>query len=647
VRLTGVRLKNWKRYRGEHELELQAGVYALVARDAENPDRSNWLGKSSFIEAVWYGLTGEVPKDDTVDSVVSHGEQEMAVDLEFDDGTFVARDRDVKRSTSKLKVVVLDGKGGELELAGDGAQETLHQRMGITKKDLKATCFVRQKQMAKLVTEDPAEVSSVINGWLDMARVEKAADALARSAAEVERRLEDAAAKLASSKSTMAGMLPEAELRAEEQRLLAVLEEQQAAAAVNARYAERRLVREREHAAWRAARESIQRRALARADLDAAETTLREFVATALDQEHVRRREAGLEECVREEAETRAAEQRARPMAAGAFDGVCPVAGIDCPAKAQINSMRAEGRARLDTARAAAGTAQEAVRLARAALAPCQAAARRRAELEAAVAARRGVLNRQPEQADPGPEPEALPAYECVAADPASVTTQLAEVKARLIRLEEVRDAITERAEQVELLRDEAEAHRLAVQVLGRKGAQRVIAQRACVVLEHGANERLARAGVDLRVTLAWGRETQQLEQQCAACGLAYPKSARVKKCERCGAERGLKSDEKFHVNLSARSGAADDLAGLALQLTAASWLRSSRGSPWSVLVLDEPLASLDAYNRKMLVASLAKLIGDGFDQAFVVSHDRMVQDALPMRVEIVAEGKWSKVVVG
>ena len=641
--LTGVRVRNWKRYRGEHTVELTGGIYALVARDAENPDRSNWLGKSSFIEAVWYGLEGEVPSDDTVDSVVSHGEDAMDVDLAFDDGTFVCRSRDVKRSKSTFHLTVPDGKGGELELVGDAAQAELDQRIGMGKKDLRATCFIRQKQMAKLLTDDPADVTAVINGWLSLAPVEKAAAAQSKIVGEVEAVLERAAARHNAALAALSGMPPEAELRAEEKRLLAIEEENRVAFAERAKQAEAREARAGEIAAWEAATERQLRRGQAERDVVTAEQAQRAYLQTAPDDQRLVALQGQLEECVRAEAEARAAEQRARPMAAGAFDGTCPVAGIDCPAVVVINGMRREGRARLETARGAAATAQERVQAARAAVTPCQAAARRRGELAAAVDARKAVLARTPWQPDPGLRPEEIPAGPSLF-DTEPVTNRLAEVKARLMRRAELEKeaAVGEREEVV--ARDEAAVQRAGLKVL--RGALRVIAQRACLVLEHGANARLASAGVDLRVGLDWGWPTQVLEVTCSSCGLAFPKSARVKKCERCQEPRGLKSDEKFHVRLSNKSGAAEDLAGVAIQLAAASWLRTARGGQWSVLVLDEPTSAMDRHNRAGFVANLRAVLGVEWGQAFVVSHDEQVLAALPQRIEIVAEGKWSKVSV-
>jgi DNA repair exonuclease SbcCD ATPase subunit len=636
VILMGVRLRNWKRYKGEHEVELTGGVYALVARAEEDPERSNWLGKTSFIEAVWYGLTGDVPADATLDGVVSHGEPDMSVELEFDDGVFLARDRDVARKQSKLTLCLPDGDT-ETKWTGDAAQDELYRRIGMGKKDLKATCFVRQKQMDKLVTDDPADVTAAINGWLDMARVEKAAALAAAGATKAEQDLERLAVELNTAQATLS-VEPLAEsLAAEVTRLEGELADYQAAQ-------EQRVQHAKLDGEWRLAQQRCEQYRLAQERVAKQREALESFAR--VNRELLGANVVGW--CQRE-ADERAAlvvianeeERNARTVAAGQFDGACPVAGIDCPAKDRINAGRTEACARHEKARAAARLAQDALAKARGALAPYQEAARSRDRLAAEAGAAERALPKQPPP-DPGPRP-VEPEIPMGGADAAR---QLADYQAAQRRRAELEPRVEKLTAALEDARAVAEAHRLAQRVLGRKGVQRVIAQRACVVLEHGANERLVTAGVDLRLTLAWGRETQVLETTCSACGQAFPKSARVKECARCGEQRGNKSDERFHVERSSSSGAADDLAGLALQLSAASWLRRARGCPWGVLVLDEPFGALDPHHRRALAASLTRMVGAEYGQAFVVAHDRETLDALPRRLLVTASGPWSRIEV-
>ncbi len=93
-----------------------------------------------------------------------------------------------------------------------------------------------------------------------------------------------------------------------------------------------------------------------------------------------------------------------------------------------------------------------------------------------------------------------------------------------------------------------------------------------------------------------------------------------------------------MRIELTQRSGAAEDLAGLAVQIAASAWLRESRGSAWRSIAIDEPFGSLDSCHSRALGAHLAALLAGkhGFLQSFVVAHDRASLDAFPSRIEIV-----------
>ena len=70
-----------------------------------------------------------------------------------------------------------------------------------------------------------------------------------------------------------------------------------------------------------------------------------------------------------------------------------------------------------------------------------------------------------------------------------------------------------------------------------------------------------------------------------------------MKACERCGAERGRKLDQKMRLDLSDVSGGAEDLGGVFFQLAAARWLRDWRQSNWAIFLIDEPFGALDRAN--------------------------------------------------
>jgi ABC-type taurine transport system ATPase subunit len=88
---------------------------------------------------------------------------------------------------------------------------------------------------------------------------------------------------------------------------------------------------------------------------------------------------------------------------------------------------------------------------------------------------------------------------------------------------------------------------------------------------------------------------------------------------------------------MSDKSGAYDDLAGIAMQLAAGAWLLDARDSPWSTCLADEPFAHTDASLRRGLARFFANAPGRSiFRQLFLIAHSNDAIDMLPHRIEIV-----------
>ncbi len=158
--------------------------------------------------------------------------------------------------------------------------------------------------------------------------------------------------------------------------------------------------------------------------------------------------------------------------------------------------------------------------------------------------------------------------------------------------------------------------------------------------IETAANAMLAGAGVDLSIAIRWGNPSSTtLAPSCDGCGHVY-QGVKQKNCPRCEAVRGPKLDDKLEVELSDRSGAAEDLAGIALQLAASAWLRARRGAAWAMVAIDEPFGALDVSNGRALAVHLAGMLSRGaFRQGFVIAHTPAAMDALPSRLQVTGTG--------
>jgi len=632
--LTGIRVRNWKRFRGTFELELGPGTYAIVAEDEEDSDRSNWLGKSAIVEAVRFAMTGKASSDDgTLDGLISHGEAEMAVDLEFSDSTFVSKSKERGKSVQTFAAV--QELAGELEAHQAAAQEAIHEWLCLSAEDFDSTVYIGQKEARRFVDTDPADRTRLINGWLALSPLEVAAARADRRVAalvEEDRKLNEVEdrARGEAERHDAEGMVQV--VRGLE---LEVEEEREALEAARAR--------------WRKAHESVEDRAKALMDKQQADAHAR----TLLELEAAKKAALGLKVVPTKRSEELLAGQRAaiedcrrrvvkkRRLAAGDFDGQCPLMHAPCPASDEVLEKTKGNRRMLESAESSLAVAEQETAKTERALAQLR---RDNREAETKIERERR-LKAEAERLRPAAErhrrcreeiPEEPPA------EPSDRALVLAE-QALERALELCRELDAARERRAELAR-ELGAWRAACAILGRQGAQRRISRSVLAQIEQGANGLLSRAGIPLQVRAEWGRPTQQMEDQCSRCGAPFPKSRKARQCEACGSDRGRKLDGKLHVATSSRSGATEDLGGVGFQLAAAAWLRRRRGSPLSTVFLDEPFGALDPHNRRGLAQALARVADIGFEQSFVIAHDRGILDALPRRIQVIGRGKWSEV---
>ena len=323
--------------------------------------------------------------------------------------------------------------------------------------------------------------------------------------------------------------------------------------------------------------------------------------------------------------------------------------GCQCPIADELNAARDRNAAALKEAEKAEAEAWEALEAGKrresARLEKERAAERAegRARSLAEQAARRRTERLQ------GPRPERVEEAELARARAAQQEAQQALARAEEAErqvLATLRDVASAREEAARFASEVAELRGACV-VLGRSGAQRVVGSAMVGAVEEAANAEMSAAGIGLVVRVPWDREGGKLAPECESCGTPI-KGEAIKACPTCGAHRGKQRILGPFVSLSDWSGAAEDIAGLSLQLAASSWLRRRRSTAWSTAVLDEPFGALDEANRSALAAHLLAMLRGrhGFRQAFVIAHHRGVLDAMPARIIVRAGARSSRLEV-
>ena len=645
--ISSIRLSNFQCFRGEHTLLLDAKAYAIFARLEKDSERSNMLGKTSLLEAIHFALYGE-HRHRLDDDWISRGEKIGEVEVEIPAGRILRR-----RERGKATRLYYFPRGsGDAVVMKDEAQHSIEAAVGLDKRDFAATCYFRQKSISRFVTSRPEERMKMVSAWLRLEKLE----ACEKRAKAMSSTLELDAAKLSGMLATcdqreamiLAGGASVERMSARIAELEARVEQRRGELALLDQEIDREVQRARARGAKARFDEIVLEGKKASDDLRAMNVEARKQRAAEASSENAAAMIA-LSNCARRLSEM-------ETVSRGEFDGKCPLAGIECPARAEINSRGEDARRAYQGARRAYELAEdrqkEAGSKSSTANSALQESERAQARLDALRDQAKKMLPFAREEASASNRSDAATVLEETRSrieklrqEQMTDGAEISRIRQQLSDLEQIANIRASCEEQGRAFAARLGLLREAVAVFGKRGAQRRVAESALSEIEAGANEVLRACGVNLSVAISWSREGQEPASACDRCGHPFPSSTKIKECQRCGNARGQRLENKLEISLSDRSGAAEDLAGIATQLAASRWLCADRGSTWGTAMLDEPFGALDAAHRRGLSRHLATMLSTyGFAQSLVVSHSPDTAHALPGRIEIVSDGHWSSV---
>ncbi len=654
MHIHALRVFNWMPFAGEHRLDgIPAAPLAVLARYVDNPRRSNWAGKTSLLEAIGWCLFGEHRKR-LEDGLIHRGAKECAVELQLTGGLLVERRRP-RGGPTKLRVVVehsgpVDGDRDQVEtLEGKAAQEEIFAALRMSHEDMKATTTFAQGDVEALVGKMSGDRRRVVSRWLELELWERAGEA--------------ASSRLRNERAALQALLTlpeESPGRTSEEVAVEIeLEQQQVQAlAVQLTDLEARLK------AWQQANEGTGLVAELVHVLEEGRTLKAQLRDLPVVPE---------QKLVMARAALAAAEQRygvasqeheaAKALEQEGFDGRCPVTLGECPAAESVRCATTAAEHRLDTARAALDAAELDVGDARQALSELEDDVQRRQSvatryddsvkrwrrLDGQVKARAqrlaaAGLREGDGQTIVDTAREARQELATAQAHLAQLQQEARELEARAVRQRQ-------RAEAVAAAHARVRAAQLALKALGPTGIQARISAASLGLLEERGNALLA--GTGLSFTLAWEREGKELTPNCYECGNAF-RGQREKSCPSCGTARAKKRSEELEVlvedgsgeveDVRAKSGGARTLVAWAIRLAGGMMLRERRGSRIAWSEVDEPFGFLDAQNREGMARCFTSMLGSvGLEQAFIVSHDAALLEALPGRIVITREGTSSR----
>jgi DNA repair exonuclease SbcCD ATPase subunit len=641
--ISAVETFNWGPFSGRQRLVLGASCYGIEARFSFDEERSNAGGKSMWMEGLPFVMSGWLNSERgfSAGEWITDGEKEGGVRYEFDDGFWMERARDERLSKEKEQCLTSSGaKGAE-------AEREVVERLGLTREDLHASRFLRQRQAARFVLARPEQRMEVIGDWLRLGPLESAEKSSGKEVTAAEKEVERAQRVVEVEEgiqrnSTVLSVVREAYDKARKD-----LDELRCVSGNIYAYAEaaERKLREAAGAADAAERFAVvneegKRLAEELRGVDvpnlARELDLMRGVLDKRRQKHV---------------DAQREERKWRSLAAGEFDGQCPVACIECPAKDGINADREKSQRFWEAASKEADRLYLEFRDQDAAVRVQEGIFREYFGKQYTLEGLREEALRLLPAAERGsPTSEEMVCREDSLRHASQTREEVRRLEGEASRLEGLLGAAMAAESRLTAAREElARAERVAA--VAREGAavfrsaRRKIAEVALSRIERDANAALSRLTSGLSFELSWSRPGSGLAKSCDYCGEPFPRGEKAKKCARCGAVRGPSLVEKLEVVLSQQSAALEDLVGTFLSMASSKWLAEDRGSAFESLFLDEVTAHLDRSHRAVFGRKLPAILGDmGVRQGFVISHDSATIAALPGRLLVESDGSRSTV---
>lgn len=627
-------LSNWMRYGGAHRIDLSPEIYAVESFWHDDSDRSNWGGKSAFVSSIRFVLFGKHPFSDqgagSEDAWITNGEAEGAASLTLSTGHRIERRRQRGSSTQLL----LHVPGSMTPAKGEAAQREIDDLLGLSLRDFDSTLYVGQGEAASFVTDTERRQEMVLD-WCSLRPLQKAAKRATEALGIAVDERDTLGKKIDSLDAVVRGCLPltfEHEHVATTEELQAIILRTENE--IRELQGKRDVLRKRREDGirWEASARALAETARLSEDAAKAEEeakTLRAAVGKPFDSEAFATLLGAHQQAV-------AKLGTKRRLAVGGFDGNCPVGSCECPITDTLNAAREANAKALKEAESEERAFREQLDEQKRAKAKYDDAVRLAERAESRATTLREQAGRAAATKTHGPQPAPVSDAELLQVEQAitHLTNGRATLQSKLDVVVSTRTKIEEaRTKEKELAKKIVELRGAAVS-LGRSGAQRVIGQRMVRFIEAAANRELADAGIKLLVRVAWEREGADKAKECDACGMPF-RDGRAKECGSCGTARGKQLILGPFVHLSDKSGAAMALTGFTLRLGASSWIRQKRSSSLSFVVLDEVFGALDKTHRTAVASHLVAMLKGrhGFEQAFVISHERGTLDAMPARI--------------
>lgn len=607
------------------------GLIGVLGEYSGQSGRSNRSGKSALLDAVLYALHGTSRqigdrKSRSLMEMIHKGSDSMSTSLVLSaDGRLHYINRVYKLlGKSGVSSAKIDGNN----LGIDASKEVVKSLFGMDRDDFLRTCFVRQGDLENILSRTGSQLRDDISKWKGLDLWPKLEEMAKMETASWHRSLEVARIKFDATQEVIKrGRTDDNEIKSCQDRLREDQEHNARIAVAQKRLKELRL-------SYYVA-ESIEGIVDRRDEIPVLEKTITKC-QKELKKVEILKSDANVE-LRSAEKETREREKQVQK----GFDGICPIDGVQCPRINDINSDCEEVQSRLIKVK-------EIEKSKTSYFMKCEKDYDdKKSDFDSVENDFRQVVADKKRLDDyKGSSTDEIDAViidiekdnEIGVIDTTETEKILRDMQIQASKYDVAFDEEKKHNTRMEECENEIRHSRYVKFMCSKYGIPSMMIAEALDEIAIRVNLILEDLGVDPRLMFEHERELRTRAKVCYKCGYIFSQLSKEKICTDCGELRGMdKSDELRpmvvegdriqHFDLD--SGAGRGLIALATRVSMAIFLGSK------ILFLDEVTGMLDEYHLGTMIKFLHNLTEMGFNQIFVISHNKEIIESAPFQIRI------------
>lgn len=675
--LESLELKNFMLIR-ESKIDFpEEGVIGILGRGMDDPERSNWLGKSTVLRAIKYNITGISGTTDDR-KLIHYGQQSMEttttwLDKDSGDRFVIRRGRDEKGNGI---VEYIDPKNQGEKVAE--ANKLIEDLMGLRASDFDHTIFFKQDEINKFMLLSHAEKKKMLMSWQDnthwtnietkvLADLKVKKDLLKELRLKIENlekqfgNIEEIKATYAESSIELKNTQDSLDNKRKELETLLVNQK----------------ITKEQHDSTIISRRNISEQYQQNKEAYLKETKIAEnlesYSQLLLKSDEKDKLKSKLNTLLKEVGSNDAlieSTKRFVDKLKKSKGGLCPILEESCD-RIEISESEFKNKENLiekltkkqKDLKANSEEIEEKLKLAefnenqyRKALDASKALKDRKEKL-AFLKSKISEFN------------EIIDAYDSeisskildVRSEISSLSIRQEKYNTRLIRAKEHLKLIEENENKAQKLREEYQELSDGVEDLqyvafacGKNGIPSLEIENSFGEIEDGINNILLKVA-NKELKFSPDRELKAWEENCLSCGFKFPKGYKKPTCQECNQPREKKRKDELSLSVVERgfeqdfdmcSGGLKTVISLAVRTQLAMLIRRQKGTNINILFLDEIDSALDPAVKSMVIDLVINILHKqlGFKQIFWISHDKTISHNVDKTLLIKGYKSYSKV---